>query len=433
MKRSWGVFFCLFWTAVPSAFGEPSMELVGAWRVRVAACGLSEALTVTPPDIVNVADEPYESIALFSGPVWRRGTPLLGTKAEVCSVADALEPASLIVRDGPGPDAKAYALGKDYALEPRWGGFGRLEGGAIPENRKVYASYRYAMMRIDSAVLTADRRIVLRKGVPHVATPRPPDLDGGETRLGNVWLSGRIGRLTDVHLFPVLETAYPEAVPQAPSVAERRLPKTYAKLREGQPLRILAWGDSVTESAYLPLESKWQEIFAARLRARYPKASVTVVSVSRNGGTSASFLNAPPGSPYNFAEKVLAVKPDLIVSEFINDASLDEAGVLKQYGGMLQTFGRIGAEWVILTPHFSRPDWMGLKRENRIEEDPRPYVRGLRLFAENNGVALADASSRWVRLWRQGVPYSTLLVNNINHPDERGMVIFADALMALFP
>jgi hypothetical protein len=36
-------------------------------------------------------------------------------------------------------------------------------------------------------------------------------------------------------------------------------------------------------------------------------------------------------------------------------------------------------------------------------------------------------------LWRQGVPFTTRLVNNINHPDERGMKIFADALMECFP
>ena len=34
-----------------------------------------------------------------------------------------------------------------------------------------------------------------------------------------------------------------------------------------------------------------------------------MVSVSLNGGTSARFLKDPPGGPYNFAEKVLAVKP----------------------------------------------------------------------------------------------------------------------------
>jgi hypothetical protein len=79
------------------------------------------------------------------------------------------------------------------------------------------------------------------------------------------------------------------------------------------------------------------------------------------------------------------------------------------------------------------PDWMGLTRERDIDEDPRPYVAGLRQFAANRGVALADASRRYGRLWRQGIPYTTLMLNSINHPDARGMKLFADALMELFP
>jgi hypothetical protein len=35
-------------------------------------------------------------------------------------------------------------------------------------------------------------------------------------------------------------------------------------------------------------------------------------------------------------------------------------------------------------------------------------------------------------LWRQGIPYNALMLNAINHPDARGMRLFADALMALF-
>ena len=411
------------------------MELVGTWQVKVTYGGVSAVLAVDPPDIVTVTDEKYDTLALFKGPVWRRGTPLLGTKAEVCSVADALEPASLVVRDGLGTTAKAYALGKDYQLEPRWGGFGRLEGGSIPADKPVFASYRYAMMRLDCAALTTDRKIVLRKGVPHVATPRPPELAEGETRIGNVWLSGRVKQLTPAVLFPVLEHAYPGR-PQAGGVdTERLLPKTLAKLRAGgqQPVRILAWGDSVTESAYLPFQQKWQEQFAMRLRGRFPKATIIMFSESWNGRTTTAYRNEPPGSPHNDAEKVLALKPDLIISEFINDASMNEAAVLENYGAIHKDFKRIGAEWIVLTPHYARQDWMGLKQEREIDQDPRPYVRGLRLFAENNCVALADASLRWGRLWRQGLPYSTLLVNNINHPDERGMKLFADALMELFP
>lgn len=430
--RSWVVGAGLIVSASLFAAEGPLLEPLGGWQVRATASGVSAELTVDPPDLVSVADEKYDALAVFQGPVWRRGTPLQGTRAEACSVADALEPGSLTVRDGAGPGAKTYQLGKDYQLEPRWGGFGRLEGGTIPPDKPVFASYRYALMRLDSVILTPDKKLTLRKGVPNVATPRPPDLAEGETRVGNVWLSGRIDKLTPANCFPVLETAYPEPPRAVPSVAERLLPKTVAKLKSGRPVKILAWGDSVTECVYLPWEQKWQEQFAARLRERFPQASIIMLSEGWGGRTTTAYRNEPKGSPRNFADKVLGLKPDLIVSEFINDASMDEAAVLDNYGEILKDFQRIGAEWVILTPHYARPDWMGLKQEREIDQDPRPYVRGLRLFAQNNRVALADASLRWGRLWRQGLPYSTLLVNNINHPDERGMKLFADALVELF-
>ncbi len=432
-KNSFGALLSLGLTSWVLAAEPPRMEPADAWQVKVTSGEISAVLTVDPPDLVTVADEKYDTLALFQGPFWRCGTPLIGTKAEACSVADALENASLTVRDGPGAAAKTYALDKDYKLEPRWGGFGRIEGGAIPADKPVFASYRYAMMRLDSAVLTADKKIVLRKGVPHVATPRPPELAAGETRVGNVWLSGRIDKLTPTNLFPIMEAAYPEPPRAGPTVAEKLLPKTLAKLQAGAPVRILAWGDSVTECIYLPFAQKWQEQFAARLRERFPKASIVMLSEGWGGRATASYRAEPPGSPHNYAEKVLALKPDLIVSEFINDASLNEAAVLDNYGAILKDFKNLGAEWAILTPHYSRADWMGLKQEREIDQDPRPYVRGVRLFGENNHVAVADASLRWGRLWRQGLPYSTLLMNNINHPDERGMKLFADALMELFP
>lgn len=432
MKRA--VCCLLLFATLPCVAAEPPVfEVAGAWQVRVTADGKSATLTIDPPDIVSVTDEAYETLALFQGPEWRRGTPLLGTKAEACSVADALEPGSLVVRDKAGADAKTYALGKDYQLEPRWAGFGRLEGGAIPADKPVYASYRYAQMRLDSVVLTADQKLEVRKGTPHVVTPRPPEIAEDETRLGNVWLAGRVKQLAPEHLFPILETAFPEVPRTGKSVMERFCPQTLAKLRAGRPVRILAWGDSVTECVYLPFAQKWQEQFALRLRERYPGTSIVVMSEGWGGRTTTAYLKEPPGSPRNFAEKVLTLKPDLIISEFINDAYMDEAAVFENYGALLKAFRHNRTEWIILTPHYARPDWMKLTKETGVDADPRPYVRGLRLFAENNRVPLADASLRWGRLWRQGLPYSTLLVNNINHPDERGMKLFADALMALFP
>jgi hypothetical protein len=76
---------------------------------------------------------------------------------------------------------------------------------------------------------------------------------------------------------------------------------------------------------------------------------------------------------------------------------------------------------------------MGLKSERDCDEDPRAYVKALRQFAAEKPVGLGDAALRYGRLWRQGIPYNTLMLNAINHPDAQGMKLFADALMRLFP
>ena len=64
--------------------------------------------------------------------------------------------------------------------------------------------------------------------------------------------------------------------------------------------------------------------------------------------------------------------------------------------------------------------------------DPRPYVAGVRQFTGKHRIALADASLRWGHLWKEGIPYITLLSNSINHPDDRGHELFAQALIELF-
>ena len=179
--------------------------------------------------------------------------------------------------------------------------------------------------------------------------------------------------------------------------------------------------------------NRWQEQFVARLKARFRHANIELLTEAWGGRNTSSYLGEPLGSPHNYQEKVLALKPDLIISEFVNDAGLKPAQVNERYGKLLANFQGIGAEWIILTPHYVRPDWMGLNRERDIDDDPRPYVTGLREFAPQHHVALADASRRYGRLWRQGIPYSSLMLNSINHPDARGMKIFADALIELFP
>ena len=434
MKVFSGVLLALATAHLVSA-APVGVTVAGDWRVRVEADGLTAVLAVEGPETLQVAEEKLASLPLYNpkAAAYARGAKLAGVRAQECSARHALDPASLTLRLVPG--GATLARGKDYEAEETWGCVGRLEGGAIAAGAPVFASYAYGTMRLDAVVLTSDRKIVLRRGVPHVATPAAPALAAGERRLANIWVTPRLARLDEAHLFPVLEERYPEPAKGVPSEAEKRLPKTVAKLKAGGKVVVLAWGDSVTNGGYLPEPGvdRWQEQFVRRLRARYPQAEIVLVTEAWGGRNTGSYFAEPPGSEHNYQEKVLNQKPDLIVSEFVNDAGLNEAGVRERYGRIRDDFKAIGAEWIALTPHYVRPDWMGLASEKEIDDDPRPYVKALRAFAAENGLALADASLRYGRLWRQGLPYSTLMMNNINHPNPFGHSLFAEALMALFP
>ncbi|MHB8969558.1 MAG: sulfatase-like hydrolase/transferase [Pirellulaceae bacterium] len=424
--------------AVSAAADLPSVELklTGDWTVEVRVAGtgattreLSGTFTVAPPQPVAVNNEHQAALEEWkpAQPGWAR-RKLSGLQDGGCSSRFALLPGSVRVTAA-DEATKQFELEKDFKVDLEWGAVGRMPEGGIGPTQAVTVSYEFALRRLDSLVRTAQNELVLRPGQPHIAMPLPPTLLAGEERLANIWLPEQLTKLTPDHLFPILETSFPEPPARSPTEAERLLPKTVAKLRSGEPLKILAWGDSVTEG-YLG-EDQWQAQFVRRLKTRFPKANVTLVTVGWGAHNSLNFLEAPAGHARNYSETVLAARPDLIVSEFVNDCALDVPTVERLYAQFLSDFRRLGMEWIILTPHYST--FMGVSRERDLDEDPRACVKTMRDFATANGVALADAAARYGRLWRQGIPYSTLMVNTANHPDARGMAIFADSLLALFP
>jgi lysophospholipase L1-like esterase len=407
---------------------EPArVELAGDWQIRVNGT----LIAIPPPAWVAVVAERYEPLPVFNPKAggWVRGAQARGVKAQETTSPYLIDPESFVLRAGPSASDKVFTPGTDYRLDAVWGTFGRLEGGAIAPTQAVYASYRHAQMRLDAVVESAGK-IQLRTGTPSPAAPQLPALTPNEHHLASIYLPRRIDRLNGDNLFPVLETAYPEQK-ISPSPTLTRLIR---RLAAGGPIRILAWGDSVTDGVYLPSPAdRWQEQFVRRLSARYPQAKIELLTEAWGGRNTGSYLAEPPGSPHNYAEKVLAPKPDLIISEFVNDLRLTSEELETRYSKLLADFQQIGAEWIILTPHYILPEWMNLTREKDIDDDPRPFVAAKRRFAAAHGLGLADAAARYGRLWRQGIPHMSLMSNGINHPNPFGQSIFADALMALFP
>ena len=308
--------------AAAPVMSPAEIRLTGDWTVSVTFPGrppVAAELQIPGVTIVTVAHEEYDKLPDFDAQTsagWRRGVRLTGVVAEECTVEGSLDPESLVVRAGPEPAAARFGKGIDYEADLISGCVGRLPQGGIGPDQPVYIDYRYARLRIDSAVLSADGRIVLKTGTPHTAMPEPPTLAPGETRLANSFVSGRLDALTEDNLFPILETAYPEPAATGLSVAERRLPNALRKLRSGEPLKILAWGDSVTTF------NRYQTMFVERLKARYPNAKIELVTEAWGGRNTDSYLREPPGSEHNYRERVLNRKPDLVVSEFVNDGGL---------------------------------------------------------------------------------------------------------------
>ncbi|OQC05995.1 MAG: GDSL-like Lipase/Acylhydrolase [Candidatus Hydrogenedentes bacterium ADurb.Bin101] len=417
-----------------------SLQVTGDWRVELGpgeAGGVSLAqaasFEITPPERTIVRDERHAVLPLYNPKAggWVRGAKPRGIQTEECTATGKLYPETLRIKAGPGDAPVVFVEGKDYQIEPFWGTFGRVEGGAIGNNQEVFIDYAYEPDRLDTLAVNTSGEARLFEGVPSLGVVLPGDVTDGFTPVARVWVPGRGEALTEDTLYPI----YFDSPGESPEpVAERLLPGTLAKLRSGEALTVVTFGDSVTCGGGVGSDQAqwWQGQFLARLRDRFPAAQLSWKNAGWGGASSAAYMKSPRGSEHDYVRDVLEPEPDLVVIEFVNDAYLDEAGVAEHYGTILKNLRGVGAEVILLTPHLVRPDWMGMDT-NKVKEDPRGYVRGLKAFGAANNVAVADASALYCNLWRQGLPYMTLMANAINHPDVRGHKLFADALMGLFP
>ncbi|HPO11859.1 MAG TPA: GDSL-type esterase/lipase family protein [Candidatus Hydrogenedentes bacterium] len=431
--------------SAPTLENALPMHATGPWTVEIGPGKISTntrtttiskpvSFTISPAERVSIKDEEIPSLPVFNENTggWIKGAkPLLITTQE-CTAAGALYPETLRVKPAPG-DTPPFVLDKDYRMDPFWGTVGRIEGGAIAANQQVYLDYDYAPNRLDSIVSDEKGNLSLVKGQPGVGSLPPPALNEKQLAVANIWVPGKAEQLTEDLLYPI-DFGKSMQMSAASDVAERLLPKTLAKLRSGDPLVYVAWGDSVTNGGGVDGDGfQWyQQLFVNRLKQRFPKANITLKTAAWPGGNSAGYIKAPKGGTYDYQRDVLDPKPDLVTIEFVNDAYLDEAGVKEHYAKILSDLRGVGAEVALITPHLVRPDWMKIDTL-KFDEDPRPYVKGLRQFAAENHVALADTAREWCRLWRRGIPYTTLEANSINHPDLRGHTLFAEVLIGMFP
>jgi lysophospholipase L1-like esterase len=417
------------------------------WMVRITGVGLAlgiavliapigAAQTISHPDVapaetVTVKDDHLKLPAVKPN-AWASGAPLPGLltgdlRNGIGRITEegALEPKSLVLTY----NGKVLVEGKDYLVDAKWGTLGLGPESSVTPNDTVDANYIYRLLRLDSVVRGADGKQFVKQGTSDVTIPHPPDLAPGEVRLANIYIP-----YGNTQLFPVLEPAK-DALTH--SVAGR-IPRTLAKLQAGQPVKIVCWGDSITAGgdASTP-QDRYPAVFERTLRAKYPKANISVVAVAAGGSTSRMWLY-PDKFPYPWGnakldfDNVLKEKPDLVTIEFANDAYMDAPDTLPAiYDDILKRIHGAGAEILIITPSFFNLEYMHFN--SYADQDHRAYDFWVRDYANAHNLGIADTSTRWEHLYKEGIPYTTYLGNSINHPDDRGHQMFVDELMKSFP
>lgn len=389
-------------------------------------------LTIPPPETAQIRAEEHAALPVYNPQTggWRRGIRLNHLITQECTAAGTLL-ADTVTVSLKGTDAE-LVRGRDWEMDSAWGTIGRIDGGAIPADAPVTIDYDYVPMRLDSIAIDTDGKLKLVTGKPGVGAILPPALQPGEVAIARIWFHGPTQRITDENIYPVCALNF--APVGDGTVAERLLPATLAKLRAGQHVKIVAWGDSVTNGGGVDSQPDlwYQHQFLTRLRDRFPQADIELFTAAWGGASSTQYMTAPVGGPKDFKRDVLDQQADLITAEFVNDAGLSAEQTAAHYATILAQLRSTGAEVIFITPHFTRPDWMRVSNA-KFSNDPRPYVAALRTFAAENSVAVADANVLWGQLWKLGIPYLSLEANSINHPDARGHEMFATALMQIFP
>jgi hypothetical protein len=103
----------------------------------------------------------------------------------------------------------------------------------------------------------------------------------------------------------------------------------------------------------------------------------------------------------------------------------------KSYNALNDEFTKDGIEWMLVIPHYNYHSWMG-EPTDRVETDNRPFVLNLRKYVANHNMAYADWSARWGHLAKEGIPFETLLLNGVNHPNDHAHQMLSDALLEVF-
>jgi lysophospholipase L1-like esterase len=200
------------------------------------------------------------------------------------------------------------------------------------------------------------------------------------------------------------------------------LKKTRQKLRRGEKVKIVAFGDSITAGgdASEPSLIFWQR-WAESLQRKYPRATIQAINGATGGDTTRNGIE-------RLETKVISEKPDLVLIGFgMNDHNIPGFGTpLEEFGkNLTQMIDRIrektGAEIVLYSTFPPNPNW------HYGSKNMEAYAQMTETVAREKQCAFADVYRNWQTIAEKKKP-EDLLANNINHPNDFGHWMYFQVL-----
>lgn len=212
-----------------------------------------------------------------------------------------------------------------------------------------------------------------------------------------------------------------------PKFAGDVLPRTIKKLTAKEPIKILLCGDSISEgynaskfTKAKPGSPPYGELVAKALEKQYG-SQVTFQNFAHAG------WQARGGLQQARQERLGAKKPDLVIVAFgMNDvSSRNAADYGKSIQGIIETIRKESpeTEFILVSSMLCNPQWSPPLEQFPLYRDALQKLGG-------PGVALADMTAIWQELLNRKSFYD-LTGNGVNHPNDFGHRIYAQAILAL--
>ncbi len=223
-----------------------------------------------------------------------------------------------------------------------------------------------------------------------------------------------------------------EHVVKSSSLQADPLRRVVAKLLNKEKVRYLVFGDSISAGGDASREEfAFYNRLASELGRLFAGAVLEVVKKAIGGENSSDGLSRLEGD-------IIEMRPDLIsIGYGMNDqCTMSEEvrncippGLFEH--NIRHMVNRIQkateADIIFITPCISNPLWVHSSGDLAI------YADILKRIGTESGVAVADVHDLWMKELQAGKTHESLLLNNINHPNDYGHQIYYEALASLIP